>query len=122
MIVLFIGLMLTLGTAHGGYLGTTLGGGLGLALGGTGVAIVGVLALLAGALLVTGASAGAIIRRSGRAVHHAARRSFQRAAPPLRVIEGERALPPAQLQPPPIDVVNEFPDLVSDPAPLLVKE
>ena len=72
---------------------------LGLALGGTGVAIVGVLALLAGALLVTGASAGAILRRSGKAVHHAARRSFQRAAPPLRVIEGERALPPTPQAP-----------------------
>src|SRR5205085_1924803 len=53
--VLSLGLMLTLGQKHGGYLGTVLGGGLGLALGGTGVAIVGVLALLVGALLVTGA-------------------------------------------------------------------
>jgi DNA segregation ATPase FtsK/SpoIIIE, S-DNA-T family len=123
IVVISLGLMLTLGKDEGGYLGTLLGGGLGLALGGTGVAIVGVLALLAGALLVTGASAGAILRRSGRAVHHAARRSFQRAAPPLRVIEGDRALPPAP-QAPPIDVVSEFPDLVSqtEPAPLLVSE
>jgi hypothetical protein len=74
LVVLSLGLMLTLGQEHGGYLGTALGGGLALALGGTGVAIVGVLALLAGALLVTGASAGAIIRSSGRAVHQAARR------------------------------------------------
>jgi len=123
ILVVSLGLMLTLGTDNGGYLGTALGGGLGLAIGGTGVAIVGVLALLAGALLVTGASAGAIIRRSGHAVHHAARRSFQRAAPPLRVIEGERALPPATPQAPPLDVVSEFPDLVSEtePAPLLVQ-
>jgi S-DNA-T family DNA segregation ATPase FtsK/SpoIIIE len=123
MVVICLGLMLTLGEANGGYLGTALGGGLGLALGRTGVVIVGVLALLAGALLVTGASAGAIIRRSGSVVHHAARRSFQRAAPPLRVIEGDRALPPAKPQAPPLDVVNEFPDLVSDgePPPLLVQ-
>jgi S-DNA-T family DNA segregation ATPase FtsK/SpoIIIE len=122
-VVISLGLMLTLGKDAGGYLGTALGGGLGLAIGGTGVAIVGVLALLAGALLVTGASAGAILRSSGRAVHHAARRSFQRAAPPLRVIEGDRALPPAKPLGPPIDVVNEFPDLVSDsePPPLLVQ-
>ena len=121
VLVISLGLMLTLGKDNGGYFGTVLGGGLGLALGGTGVAIVGVLALLAGALLVTGASAGAILRSSGRAVHHAARRSFQRAAPPLRVIEGERALMPTP-QAPPIDVVNEFPDLVSEtePQPLLV--
>ena len=124
MIVLFLGLMLTLGTAHGGYLGTAFGGGLGLALGGTGVAIVGVLALLAGALLLTGASAGAIVRRSGRAVHTAARRSLQRrpAAPPLRVIEGEALAPEPQA--PPLDVVNAFPDIVSEtePPPLLVPE
>jgi DNA segregation ATPase FtsK/SpoIIIE, S-DNA-T family len=124
IVVISLGLMLTLGNDEGGYFGTVLGGGLGLALGSTGVAIVGVVALLAGALLVTGASAGAIIRRSGRAVHHAARRSFQRAAPPLRVIEGERALPPATPQAPPIDVVSEFPDLVSEtePPPVLVSE
>jgi DNA segregation ATPase FtsK/SpoIIIE, S-DNA-T family len=123
VLVISLGLMLTLGKDEGGYFGTVLGGGLGLALGGTGVAIVGVLALLAGALLVTGASAGAILRSSGRAVHQAARRSFQRAEPTLRVIEGERALPPTP-QAPPIDVVNEFPDLVSEtePQPLLVPE
>src|SRR5947207_12876667 len=123
-VVLFLGLMLTLGTAHGGYLGTALGGGLGLALGGTGVAIVGVLALLAGALLLTGASAGAIVRRSGRAVHTAARRSLHRrpAAPPLRVIEGEALAPEPQA--PPVDVVNAFPDIVAEtePPPLLVPE
>jgi S-DNA-T family DNA segregation ATPase FtsK/SpoIIIE len=124
IVVISLGLMLTLGKDEGGYIGTLLGGGLGLALGGTGTAIVGVLALLAGALLVTGASAGAIIRSSGRAVHHAARRSFQRAAPPLRVIDGERALPPLQPQAPPVDVVSEFPDLVSgtEPPPVLVPE
>jgi DNA segregation ATPase FtsK/SpoIIIE, S-DNA-T family len=123
VLVISLGLMLTLGKDDGGYFGTVLGGGLGLALGGTGVAIVGVLALLAGALLVTGASAGAILRSSGRVVHQAARRSFQRAEPTLRVIEGERALPPTP-QAPPIDVVNEFPDLVSEtePQPLLVPE
>jgi S-DNA-T family DNA segregation ATPase FtsK/SpoIIIE len=121
--VLFLGLMLTLGTDHGGYLGTALGGGLGLALGGTGVAIVGVLALLAGALLLTGASAGAIIRRSGRAVHSAARRSLhRRPVPPLRVIEGEGLAPEPQA--PPVDVVNAFPDIVSEtePPPLLIDE
>jgi DNA segregation ATPase FtsK/SpoIIIE, S-DNA-T family len=123
LLVISLGLMLTLGQDNGGYLGTALGGGLGLALGRTGVVIVGVLALVAGALLVTGASAGAIIRRSGHVVHHAARRSFQRAAPPLRVIEGDRAVAPAKPQAPPIDVVNEFPDLVSEtePPPLLVQ-
>ena len=78
LIVLAFGLMITLGKDEGGYIGTVLGGGLALALGGTGVAIVGVLTLLAGGLLVTGASAGAMLRNSGRAVHRAARRSLDR--------------------------------------------
>jgi DNA segregation ATPase FtsK/SpoIIIE, S-DNA-T family len=119
--VLFLGLMLTLGEGRGGLLGTALGGGLGLALGRTGVAIVGVLGLLAGALLLTGASAGAILRGSGRAVHRAAKRSFQRPLPALRVIDGA-AEPPKPLKPP-IDVVDEFPELVSEvePQPLLVE-
>src|SRR6187397_847484 len=47
--VLALGLMLTLGD-QGGYLGRALGDSLGLALGGTGVAILGILGLLAGTL------------------------------------------------------------------------
>jgi DNA segregation ATPase FtsK/SpoIIIE, S-DNA-T family len=115
--VLAFGLMLTLGEDEGGYVGTVLGGGLGLALGGTGVAIVGVLTLLAGALLVTGASAGALLRSSGRAVHRAARRSLERRpsrAAALQVIERPPAAPPPKPLAPPVDVVNEFPELVSD--------
>src|SRR5438093_1045339 len=120
LVVLSLGLLLVLGSSSGGYLGMAVGGGLGLAIGGTGVLIVGVLALLAGALLVTGASAGAIVRGSGRVVHRAARRSFQREAPPLRVIEGAGEPPKPHV--PPVDVVNEFPELVSEgePPPLLV--
>ena len=57
LVVLGIGLLLTLGS-EGGYLGTALGDALGLAIGGTGVAIVGVLGLIAGVLLLSGASAG----------------------------------------------------------------
>ena len=82
------------------------------------------LTLLAGGLLVTGASAGAMLRSSGKAVHRAARRSLDRtpaAGPPLRVLEtGPVALKP---QGPPVDVVQEFPELVSEnePAPLLLE-
>ena len=129
LVVLSLGLMLTLGRDHGGYLGTVLGGGLGLALGGTGVAIVGVLALLAGALLVTGASAGAILRSSTLRVRESQaawsrRRAERRHGPALRVIEGDRALTPPKPQAPPVDVVGDFPDILSDsaPPPLLVPE
>jgi S-DNA-T family DNA segregation ATPase FtsK/SpoIIIE len=120
--VLAFGLMITLGKDEGGYLGTVLGGGLALALGGTGVAIVGVLTLLAGGLLVTGASAGAIIRSSGRAVRTAAGRSLQRRPPqPLRVVQSTAAKPPPT-QGPPVDVVSEFPDLVSEGEPAAVTQ
>jgi S-DNA-T family DNA segregation ATPase FtsK/SpoIIIE len=122
LVVLACGLMITLGKDEGGYVGTLLGGGLGLAIGSTGVAIAGILTLLAGALLVTGASAGAMLRSSGRAVHRAARRTIppRRPEPRLQVLEGAPPLmplaPPASLAPP-VDVVNEFPELVSEGPP-----
>jgi S-DNA-T family DNA segregation ATPase FtsK/SpoIIIE len=124
LVVLAVGLMITLGKDEGGYFGTLLGGGLALAIGSTGVAIAGILTLLVGGLLVTGASAGAMIRSSGRAVHRAARRSMpHRPEPRLQVIEGTAALqePPRPVAPP-VDVVNEFPDIVSEAPPPLLHE
>src|SRR5689334_21479046 len=119
LVVLAFGLMITLGKDQGGYVGTLLGGGLALAIGSTGVAIAGLLTLLVGALLITGASAGAMLRSSGRAVHRAARRTIPRTRPEprLQVIDG--AAPPAPVMPPvplapPVDVVNEFPELVKE--------
>jgi hypothetical protein len=66
------GLVVTLGADHGGWVGKTVSHGLALLLGGTGTAIVGATALVFGALLLSGASLGAILRRSGRAVRSAA--------------------------------------------------
>src|SRR4029078_5083665 len=89
LFVLACGLMITPGKDEGGslghvrrtgesvYGGTLLGGGVALAIGSTGVAIAGTLTLLAGALLVTGASAGAMLRSSARAVHRGARQTTQ---------------------------------------------
>ena len=62
LLVFGLGLLLTLGS-EGGYLGDALADLVGFALGSTGAALVGVLAILAGILLLTGASVGAIIRR-----------------------------------------------------------
>jgi DNA segregation ATPase FtsK/SpoIIIE, S-DNA-T family len=122
LVVLACGLMISLGKDEGGYLGTVLGGGLALALGSTGRAITGILALLVGGLLVTGASAGALLRSSGRAVHRAARsRLPRRPEPRLQVIDGAATLPaPPRPVTPPVDVVNEFPDIVADEPPPLV--
>ncbi|MEP6910332.1 MAG: DNA translocase FtsK [Actinomycetota bacterium] len=114
--VLAFGLMLTLGT-QGGYLGSALSGALGLALGGTGVAIVGVLGLLTGILLLTGASAGAILRRGATA----ARRSLDR--PPRETYEEPPELiSTANAMPVPlVDAASEYPDVVgmAEPAPLI---
>jgi DNA segregation ATPase FtsK/SpoIIIE, S-DNA-T family len=128
LFVLACGVMITLGKDEGGYMGTLLGGGLALAIGSTGVAIAGILTLLAGGLLVTGASAGAMVRSSGRAVHRAARKTIppRRPEPRLQVLEGAPRLaplaPPAAPLAPPVDVVNEFPELVSNGPPAFPQE
>ncbi|HKG43161.1 MAG TPA: DNA translocase FtsK [Gaiellaceae bacterium] len=123
LVVLACGLMITLGKDEGGYAGTVLGGGLALAIGSTGVALAGILTLLVGGLLVTGASAGAMVRCSGRAVHRAARRTIpRRPEPRLQVIERAAVAEPPKPLAPPVDAVTEFPELVSEaePQPLLI--
>jgi DNA segregation ATPase FtsK/SpoIIIE, S-DNA-T family len=112
------GLMVSLGSGHGGIVGSLLGGGLAKLLGGTGAFLVGVTAMLAGGLLLSGASYGAILRRS----HHAVRRAVAR---PDRAAPAQSAVapPPALVHEPPIDVVHDYPDVVSEglsePSPLL---
>src|SRR3954453_3232236 len=89
LIVAAFGLLAALGAGPGGALGRGLEKLFGLLVGSTGTTIIGVLALVVGALLLTGASAGALVRRSG----HAVRRAHTRA---------RRALPEeTALQPPP---------------------
>jgi DNA segregation ATPase FtsK/SpoIIIE, S-DNA-T family len=128
LVVWLTGLMVTLGSEHGGAAGDLLGGGLARLLGGTGSALVGVTLLIAGTLLLTGASAGALLRRSGHAVrraHSAARRPRDREET-LVTRSHEVRLPP-RLEPP-VDVAADYPDVVSDgvpaaePPPLLVHD
>src|SRR5262245_32207658 len=61
--VTVVGLMITLGSSHGGFVGGALGGGVGRLLGDSGAFLVGVTLLLAGGLLLSGASYGALLRR-----------------------------------------------------------
>jgi DNA segregation ATPase FtsK/SpoIIIE, S-DNA-T family len=113
------GLLATLGSAHGGAIGAGFGELFGLLLGTTGTTILGILALVVGALLLSGASAGALVRRSGHAVkraHSRARRArrYEPVAAPAPVI-------PLRHEPePPVDAVHEFPDVVGE-TPLLVQ-
>src|SRR5207237_6030790 len=80
-----------------------------------------------GALLLTGASVGALVRRSSHAVRRAGGAARRRA---LAQLTPEPAPPPATLvrlpaDTKPIDAVHDFPDVVGEmpePSPLLVPE
>jgi hypothetical protein len=92
------GLLAALGSSHGGAVGRGLQGIFGMLVGATGTTIIGVLALVIGALLLSGASAGALVRRSGHAVRRAHRRA--RRARPLEHIEPAPVIPLRALEPP----------------------
>ena len=113
------GLLAALGSSHGGAVGRGLQGMFGLLVGGTGTTIIGVLALVIGALLLSGASAGALVRRSGHAVRRAHGRA--RRARPLEQVEPAPVIPLRALEPP-VDVVHDFPDVVGDSQPRLLVE
>jgi S-DNA-T family DNA segregation ATPase FtsK/SpoIIIE len=115
------GLLMVLGEEHGGAIGRGLERLFGLLLGSTGTTIVGALALLIGLLLLSGASAGALVRRSGHAVKRAHTKARQ-----ARAVAPESALEPATVIPlrphePPVDAVHDFPDVVGEtqPPPLI---
>ena len=122
------GLLLTLGEAHGGAVGKALESIVAIGLGTSGATILGVLLTIAGALLLTGASLGAIVRRTGHAVQLAHTRvrdaKLAYASDLGRVREADH--PPSPPPAPPVDVKNDYPDLVSDsvsgPPPTLLRE
>src|SRR5436190_11288988 len=114
------GLMLALGSAHGGYAGRGLEDLFALGIGTAGATILGIVLAVAGVLFLTGASLGAIVRRSGRAVSRARTRVHR---PPRSLTDTARVRPrprPEKALEPPVDVTHDYPDLVSSPAPLLV--
>ena len=136
--VSFLGLMTLLGKDSGGWIGMAIGGTLAALIGETGAAIIGGALLLGGLLLVTGASTGAILRRTGHVVQRAgsgAKRAFwissesQTAedavlspvsvvAPVHGVLDGAEAYPDivgeaATGNPPPLNADEDEPDLVS---------
>ena len=132
-----VGLLIALGEEHGGTLGAALGGGLARVVGSAGSLILGAALVLAGALLVTGASAGALLRRSGHVVRQAgtaARRSLESlewtdwSESDSRADASPQADLPRVRAAPPVDGVESFPDVVADvplsaePPPLLPPE
>src|SRR5262245_32224544 len=135
--VSFLGLMTLLGKDSGGFIGMAIGGTLAALIGQTGAAIIGGALLLAGLLLVTGASTGAILRRTGHAVRRAgsgARRALewpssesQTAEDAMDVEETASAQAVVPTQPHLLDGAEEYPDVVgasteSQEAALLVTE
>ena len=118
--VCFLGLMTLLGKDSGGWIGMALGGTLAALVGETGAAIIGGALLLAGLLLVTGASTGAILRRTGHVVRSAgsgARRAFDRSSSEPHttddvLVPAVRTLEPVPAQPV-LDGAEAYPDLVS---------
>ena len=125
LVVLAAGLMIALGRDQGGYLGSLLGGAVGVAIGATGSTILGILLLLVGSLLLSGASLGAILRRSGHTVRLAAAHARSRRAERETAREPwpEPAAPlPARATraahaPMPVNGEEAYPDVVGDDPP-----
>jgi S-DNA-T family DNA segregation ATPase FtsK/SpoIIIE len=130
IVVVAFGLMLTLGRDQGGYLGQLLGGAVGVAIGATGSTILGVLLLLVGGLLLSGASLGAILRRSGHQVHqHVSNRRRPRELERRASESWDEPTPPplpAAKRKPVVDAEAAYPDVVEPvtlaPSPLLSME
>jgi DNA segregation ATPase FtsK/SpoIIIE, S-DNA-T family len=119
LIVLGLGLMTILGEARGGATGEALELLLGRLLGSTGTDVLGFFALVTGALLLTGASLGAILRRSATAARDTAKRTVEWVRVPL---DDE---PITQPDAPPLDGEIAYPDIVNEspaPPPLLVEQ
>jgi DNA segregation ATPase FtsK/SpoIIIE, S-DNA-T family len=116
------GLLLVLGSEWGGHAGSALEAVSSRLLGDTGALILGSTALVFGALLVTGASLGALLRHSGSAVRRAAARRPARASGPVEEVWANQEVSPATLvkpAQPPVDAASAFPDVVGEAPPLL---
>jgi len=115
--VLGCGLMIALGKDQGGYLGQLMGGAVGVAIGATGSLLLGILLMLVGSLLLSGASLGAMLRGSGRSLHHAARKARSRSRDGGRHRDETVTMArPMPLPAPPVDAVSAFPDVVGEGA------
>jgi len=125
LVLLSVGAVVLLGEERGGAVGTAFEAVFGRLLGGTGVFILGLFLCWAGALLLTGASLGAILRHSARVARGtavAARRTVDavRASPPEDMSGGQTPghvsnghAPPAPL----VDGEQSYPDVVGDVPP-----
>jgi DNA segregation ATPase FtsK/SpoIIIE, S-DNA-T family len=125
LVVILLGLMLLLGERNGGATGETLELLFGRLLGHTGTVVLGVFLFVAGGILLTGASLGAILRRSAHAATRVTERgcvAARRTAEWARVPAED---PPTRPNAPPLDGEVAYPDVVNEspaPPPLLVEQ
>jgi S-DNA-T family DNA segregation ATPase FtsK/SpoIIIE len=127
----FLGLMTLLGKDSGGWIGMAVGGTIAALIGETGAAIIGATLLVAGFLLVSGASAGAILRRTGHVVRLAggnARRAFDWPSEEAQTAEDYAPPRTHDVEHPVLDGARAFPDVVggpplasAEPPPLVVE-
>ncbi len=106
-----LGVLLVLGDAHGGYAGQTVEAAFAWLIGSSGVLILGVFTLLAGILLLTGASVGALVRRSQSAVRTVHERATTRRAAQPRAADIIPLPTPAGPPPPLVDGAHDYPDI-----------
>src|SRR5262249_12492268 len=125
LVVVGLGLMIALGRDQGGYFGQLLGGLVGVAIGATGSTILGILLLLVGALLLSGASLGAILRRSHHQVRSRVAQRRERRPPAVERWD-DQPPKPAPKRKPVVDAEAAYPDVVEPPplapSPLLSME
>ena len=122
LVLLSIGILVLLGEERGGAFGTAFDTAFGRLLGGTGTFILGLFLCWGGALLLTGASLGALLHRSARVARDtagAARRTVTAVRVPARddlpwgqtLDEAATGHAPPK---PPVDGEEAYPDVVGD--------
>ncbi len=113
---------------HGGVFGGALYIVFEKLLGATGYTILALLALVAGVLLLTGASAGALLRHSARVGHRAARHTARAARRSFEAVQARTLVETPARAAPPVDGATAYPDITgagneeTSPPGLLVEQ
>jgi len=115
LVLLAAGLLLVLGTAHGGYFGEALEGVFTKLFGDAGATLLGATTIAIAALLLSGASLGALLRRSSAVVRRAGGATRRRLETPRPDAAAAAAAPsPARAAAAPlVDGFRDYPDVVA---------
>ena len=119
LVLLSVGAMVLLGEERGGAVGSAFDAVFGRLIGGTGTFILGLFLCWAGALLLTGASLGAMLHRSAHVARETAV-AARRTVGAVRYAPAEAPLPVSNghfPHEPPVDGAQAYPDVVGDAPP-----